>query len=87
MEMVRRWKTSDGKEHDDKGTASRHEAGLKAYAELIALLAESVKTGRIEAVLRHLVVEAKAARAILATIKEPKTEPKAKWSPKLHVAA
>lgn len=72
MEMVRRWKTSDGKEWLSKGTASRHEAGLTAYAELIALLAESVKTGRIEAVLRHLVVEAKAARAILAKLREDK---------------
>jgi hypothetical protein len=70
MEMVRRWKTSDGKEHEDKGTAARHEAGLKAYAELVKLLGESVKTGRIEAVLRHLLVEAKAARAILAKVKE-----------------
>lgn len=70
MELVRRWRTSDGKEHDSKVKASRHEAGLKAYAELIALLSESVKTGRTEAVLRHLVVEAKAARAILAKIRD-----------------
>lgn len=72
VELVRRWRTSDGKEHDSKVKATRHEAGLKAYAELVNLLGASVKTGRIEAVLRHLVVEAKAARAILAKIREEK---------------
>jgi hypothetical protein len=62
---VKRWKTSDGKEHASKDDAKSHEAELTAIKDLTQLLETSIKTGRPESILKHLLVESEAVRNIL----------------------
>ena len=66
MKEVTRWAASDGKEFAGKAECKEYEAGLIAYAALCTALAESMRTGRIEAVLRHIVVNGIEVRSILA---------------------
>lgn len=76
MEKVTRWKTSDGNEHETREEAKTHEAMLEAIAKLRELLRTSVRTGRVDSVLREMLVEVPQVTAILSTYRKRLPKPK-----------
>jgi hypothetical protein len=65
IKRVSRFQASDGKLFDHEYEARDYENRMVALNELVALLKESASTGRADAVLRHIVEESSAVRAIL----------------------
>lgn len=68
--------TSDKQEFDSEAAAKEHEVQLETIKELADLLRASVNTNRIEAVLKHMLVEQDGVRKIL--LKFNKRQPKKK---------
>jgi hypothetical protein len=69
LRMIRRvakFETSDGKMFDIETEAVAHEAQYVAIKQLAELLTVSIKTGRVESVIKHVVVESEKVRDILA---------------------
>lgn len=67
MKQVKEWETSDGERFTDRSEAKAHEGELLTLTKLGALLKNSVQTNRVEAVLRHIVLEHDMVRTILAS--------------------
>jgi hypothetical protein len=65
MKLVQLFQTEDGKTFSNRDEAKAHEANLQGIKELSILLAGTVKTGRVEAVLQHLLMESTEVSAIL----------------------
>ena len=67
MNIVRvsKYQTSDGKLFDDDVQARHHENTLEASKELEAILKPSINTGRLDAILKHLLYDEENVRAIL----------------------
>ena len=72
--------TSDGKEWLDEGSAKEHEVNLETSEQLRTILAASIKTGRVEAVIQELLVEQTAIRKVLVRFnsRQPKSQELAK---------
>lgn len=66
MKVVSLFQTDDGKTFETKEEARQHEIEVEAVNKLKTVLASSINTGRVEAVLKHLVVEYAVVRAILS---------------------
>ena len=66
LKKVTKYETSDGRLFDDANDAKTHEAGLEAAKQLRAVLQESLRTGRVEAVIGQLVIEANSISQVLA---------------------
>jgi hypothetical protein len=62
---VAKFQTSDGKLWDREQDAKEHENRAEAVRKMLALLKETMKTGRPEAILHQIVVEETAVRDIL----------------------
>ena len=62
--------TSDKQEHSTKEAAKEHEAKLSALKSLADILNSSICTGRIDAVLRHLLLENERVGAVLRLYKK-----------------
>lgn len=67
MKIVSKYETEDGKMFDTREAARGHEVDLETLNNLQKLLHTSIQTGRIDSVLRHLLVESSAIAAILST--------------------
>jgi hypothetical protein len=85
--VTTQFKTSDGKAWDDKSAAKAHENRLHAMGELQRALAESCKTGRPEAVLQQMLVEAPMVNAILRGYLKRQPKQEIETEPVLNKAA
>ena len=65
IKRVSHFQCTDGKLFDREHDAKVHENKVTAIKELTELLEASIKTGRPDAVVRHIVEEATAIRDIL----------------------
>ena len=76
VQKVSKYQTSDGKLWDDEGEARKHENYINALSDLNDLLKSSVSTGRLDAVLKHLLLEEELVRDVLVRYHKrlPKTE-------------
>jgi dihydropteroate synthase len=76
MKTLQVYETSDGKRFEDKTAAKRHETELEALELLRSILDTSIKTGRPESILRHVLLEAADVMEVLRTYqrKQPKTK-------------
>lgn len=70
LKKVTKFETSDGKLFDDPNDAKTHEAGLELGKQLRAILAESIRTGRPDAVVGQLVMEATAVTQALISYRK-----------------
>lgn len=61
-----KFRTSDGRTFDSEDDAKQYESVEGTLKELLNVLAVSAKTGRVESVLRELIVEETTIRQILA---------------------
>lgn len=86
IQQVTKFQTSDGKMWDDKSQAKSHENELHAAAELRRLLASSVSTGRVEAILGEILVEAPMVMAILKGFVKRQPKQSIEVSPVLRAA-
>jgi len=76
IQRISKIKASDGKlfDSDDELAARQYDNEIVTLAELKELLRTSVATGRVESVLKHIVLEQQAIRAIL--LKNHQRQPK-----------
>lgn len=67
----------DGKLFDSESDARHHENWTIACRNIMSVLTESIKTGRVDAVIGQMVEEAAAVQNILATYRKrlPKNYP------------
>lgn len=65
IEQVTRYKTSDGTLWDSKEDAKSHEVQQDTLAKLTTLLQASVRTGRVEAVLKEILFSSQEVSALL----------------------
>lgn len=66
IKRVSKFQTSDDKLFDVEADAKAHENRVVAIYELTTLLQVSIQTGRMDAVLRHIIEENEAVRSILS---------------------
>jgi hypothetical protein len=84
ISRVTKFRTSDNQEFNTEAEAKKHELDAKTINELSKLLEGSIRTGRMEAVLKEILLEQSAVRNLLVGYN--KKQPKAKAPPK-RVAA
>ena len=74
IERVTAYRTSDGKEFNSRTIAERHQLEIDSENALAAILDSAVRTMRVDAVLRALVVHAPEVREILTSFlrRQPK---------------
>jgi len=79
IKQVIKYQTSDGNFFDEKELAVIHENELHTLAELGRILVASIRTGRVDSVLREILMESQMVQAILKgyTKRMPKIEIKA----------
>jgi len=79
MRIVQVYETDDGKTFGNRTLARQHEVTVEALNKLVELLASSVRTGRPDAILRQLLVEAPEVSTILMSYRKkfPKMESEA----------
>lgn len=65
VQRVNKYQTDDGKLFDSVDEAKVHSAQLEIAKELAALLESTFRTGRMEAVVLHVLEEAAAIQALL----------------------
>jgi hypothetical protein len=65
IKRVSKFQTSDGHLFDDEVAAKQHDLEVETYNALYNVLKNSVNTGRLEAVLKHLMVVEEPVREIL----------------------
>lgn len=70
MKVVSVYQTDDGKTFETKEEARNHEVDMETLAKLRIALASSIQTGRVESVIKHLLVEAVAVGNILASYRK-----------------
>ena len=70
MIVVQRFQTDDGVVFDCRTKARRHEVAQEAIEKIKTLLASSVQTGRPEAVIGQLVLEADSIAKILQSYRK-----------------
>lgn len=70
LKKVTKYETSDSKLFDDPNDAKTHEAGLEAAKQLRAVLHESMRTGRVDAVIGQLVLEANSICQVLTSYRK-----------------
>lgn len=74
MRLVKVYQTEDGKTFDNRSEAVLHEAKTQIEKRLMEVLKISVRTGRPECVVKEIIEEAAAVKAILQEIKIPKNK-------------
>jgi hypothetical protein len=74
MKIVQKYSTEDGQLFDTAGEAREHEGNQKLIAKLWAILRTAVNSGRSEAVITSIVVNATLVRDALSDFirKQPK---------------
>jgi hypothetical protein len=73
---VTKFRTSDNQEFDTEAEAKAHETQNDALKELGDLLRTTMNTGRMDAVLRHILVDNDAVRKILSKYQKRQPKPK-----------
>lgn len=76
ISRVTKFRTSDNQEFDNEAEAKNHETQIGALKDLSDLLRTSMNTGRMEAVLKHLLLEQDAVRKILYKYHQKQPKPK-----------
>jgi len=75
IKRIAKYQTGDGKEFNTEVEARQHEIEQDAYKELNVLLRSSLGTGRPDSVLRHILAEQQAVRAILVKFQQRQPKP------------
>jgi hypothetical protein len=79
MQMISRvtkYRTSDNQEFLNEAEAKAHETQIETLKELGDLLRTSMQTGRMEAVLKHMLLEQDTVRKILYKFHQKQPKPK-----------
>jgi len=84
ISRVIKFRTSDNQEFLTEAEAKAHETQTETLKELGDLLRTSMNTGRMEGVLRHILVEHEQMRKILHKFNQK--QPKPKKAPKKQAA-
>lgn len=67
MKIVSMFETADGKQFSSRDEARKHEVEIETMKKLSVLLESSIRTGRPDSVLRHMMLESLEIMAILGS--------------------